>query len=210
MTSKYNYAKTLWKSAASFLQALVVVAPAHLALIDWEAGGVGDMNWLLTIGIPVGVAIIRAAMDYRKHGGKWAGPKFELPTDRFAPLIIGCAFVGTAGCAHNSVDFSETMADGATTTFSQSNIVTWGSQLDEGSGNMAYSWTGEGGGNLAVGNAATGAVAGDPTDVLLGVVQMLLQGYTARLEAPQPEPSPGLIDLLTPEMIDSLTRLRAP
>jgi hypothetical protein len=101
-----------------------------------------------------------------------------------------------AGCAHNSARFVEVTPDGTRTEFRQANIVTWGSTLDEGSGDMSYSWGGDGSGALAVGNAAQGAVSGDPSDVLLGVVRVLLEGYMARLVAPQPEPGPNILDIL--------------
>jgi hypothetical protein len=70
---------------------------------------------------------------------------------------------------------------------------------------MSYSWGGDGGGAIAVGNAAQGAVSGDPSEVLLGVFAQALQGYLAMLAAPRPEPSPSLPEkLLDPATIEAL------
>lgn len=169
-------------------------------------------TWAVSSGI--GWAAWRALENYRKNGSGTGRPLWNWPWNLHFPVALVLAAGIGAGCAHTSARFVEVAPDGTRTEFRQANAVTWGSSLDEGSGDMFYRWGGDGSGDLAVGNAAQGAASGDPSETLLGIVAALLQGYIANVERPRPAPSADWTErLFEPETIEALgraIRLRGP
>lgn len=111
---------------------------------------------------------------------------------RAAAVCVVAALVA-AGCATNTVRFTERITDPVTgevseTGFTQQARVTWGSTLEEGTGAMAYSgadW------RLDVGNAASKAQAGNGVETihaLIALGQILAPVLTAPATAPPQTP----------------------
>ncbi len=112
---------------------------------------------------------------------------------RRAAAVCVVAVLFAAGCATNTVRFTERITDPVTgevseTGFTQQARVTWGSTLEEGTGAMAYSgadW------RLDVGNAASKAQAGNGVETLQALIALgqvlapLLSAPPAVQEDPQ-------------------------
>lgn len=129
--------------------------------------------------VAVLMAVWRAFNNWRKNKKHPILP----PWTGFC-IALFCCFL-FLGCAHNVADFREGMTstdfnpDGTVaniteshTSFKQANTVTWGSELQEGAGNMSYDWSEEGG-YIAVGNAATEMKAGEVD--IVRIVEILKQ-----------------------------------
>lgn len=171
---------TLWKAAGTLLVSGGIVTGAVLA----------DMEEAAIVLLPAVLALVRAFENWRKNSGKYGRPRWNWPWDALAPMALMVVFVGMTGCATNGFVMSETGPDGSTFDLQMKQQTTPWAKVEEGSNNIAYSgpdWS------LAAGNAATKVEGGDPTEVLLRMMEMLLSGYMGRLNAPVAPETPGLI-----------------
>lgn len=100
-------------------------------------------------------------------------------------LTIILTLLGLTGCATTKADFTavietqygpdgEVIGTTDTTHFIQKNLVTYGSKLNEGAGEMSYMWGEKGDGKMAVGNAASGLQAGDANQMISELVKALV------------------------------------
>lgn len=87
----------------------------------------------------------------------------------FAALVL-------SGCATNGISVSETTPEGYTLTVKQTTMSTWGSKTNQGAGDFAYTGTSPDGSafDMKAGSAVVGQQAGDPSGLVLGIIQAIM------------------------------------
>jgi len=186
MERYYKTEKTVAKGVKGAGEGAIVAAAVPLVVMLLERFGI-EVDAAVITGIVTGAAALYglwvALANWWKHGDKPKPPKFGGVG--YGIMLLVCAGLLMGGCARTMADFDDHQvttaynADGSvasvtesSTAFRQANWVTYGSELEEGAGNMYYDWGSDGSGNIAVGNAATGAKAGEVDLAALGALLM--------------------------------------
>ena len=169
-----------------------------------------DINWSFALVVSLLAGAVRVAVNYIKVVQPDIIPE-KLLSLLLKLFVVTLCILPLASCARSAANFDANItttydAEGnvvATTDrtqFRQSNIVTWGSELQEGAGEMQYSWE-EGKGNMAVGNAANGLTAGNMNELFTNMFSVLLQGYVAKVNEP---PSEKWYERVVEKLVDKL------
>jgi hypothetical protein len=109
------------------------------------------------------------------------------------------------------VQFTETVgvgADTVTTSFKSNSTASWGSKQQEGTGSADYKF---GESHLKIGQSAKGQVGGDPSALLLGIVNTAVGGLVQsnQAEPAQQGPTPAEMMQMIVELRETIMMLRA-
>ena len=120
-----------------------------------------------------GIAALLTAVISRFIAFRRNPKKKTNVTTRLLPFLIGAALMN--GCATNGIKVSEVTPDGGSLIVKQRTMSTWGSRTDEGTGSFVYSGTSEDGSSfdMRAGAAVLGQQAGDPSELIQAVAQIL-------------------------------------
>ena len=126
-------------------------------------------------------------------------------------IICAVSALFLSGCAHAAVQFTETVGVGAntvTTSFKSNSAASWGSKQQKGTGSADYKF---GTSHLQVGQSAEGQVGGDPSAMLLGIVNTAVGGLVQsnQQEPATQGPTPAEMMQMIVELRESIMMLRA-
>lgn len=197
--SGYKVTKGITKGIGMYLYVVLAAAVAVAFSIQTATpadGTAADIQW----SIPLLVSLIPAALRVGLNFLKVVNPSIVPQMLRELVMKLSCILLMLClvGCARSNANFDANITtaydtDGNITTvidrtrFKQQNVVTVGSKLQEGAGEMIYDWS-EAGGQMAVGNAAKGLEAGQMDEIVLGLFNLLLQGYGMKMNTPPDQP----------------------
>lgn len=102
-----------------------------------------------------------------------------------------------AGCASNGVTVHEKTADGYEFSMTQKTISTWGSRTEEGAGSVDYEGNNSDGTGfkLRAGAAVQGQQAGDPSALVLGIMESIMPVISQSLTQRSASEAPPVIIL---------------